>query len=187
MPLTLDDAQVAKLRAFEAEAARNKEIAEFTNAILNDPALSNEAKALIKKKWPDLQIPDYDMRQYIDSQLKARDDERVKLEKEKTDNEAKERFASQRRSVQEQYQFTDDAMTRMEAEMEKRKVYDYEAMAPFFASKEPKPIENTTGGHFWNHHKQDTFKQIVSDPEDYAFNEIARAVQADDQRRRGMM
>ena len=186
MPITLDDQQVAHLRTQLAEAQSNKELAQFAQAIWNDPALSNEAKALAKKKWPDMQIPDYDIQKRVDDRFAKEKEERDKVEREATEKAAGERFKAQRKSVQEQYNFTDDAMERMEKEMNERRVYDYEAMAPFFASKEPKPIENTAGGHFWNHAKQDTFKQIVNDPEDYAFNEIARAVEADDQRRRSM-
>ena len=86
--------------------------------------------------------------------------------------------------MQKQYGFTDDAMTRMETEMNERRVYDYEAMAPYFASKEPKPMETTHHNHFWRREKQDDFKKIVADPEDYAFNEIVQAIRNDEQARR---
>jgi hypothetical protein len=185
MPLTLSDEQVAQLRAQQAEAQRNREIAEFVNQIWNDPALSDEAKALAKKKFPDVQIPDFDLKRYVDGQFKSRDDERNKREREAAEKEATDRYTKQRSDIQKQYAATDEAMERMEKEMNDKRVYDYEVMAQHFFAKEPKPIENTTGGHYWNHHKQDVFKNIVADPEDYAFNEIARAVEADDQMRRG--
>ena len=62
MPLTLSDEQVTQLRAQLEEGKRNKEVADFANAIWNDPALSDEAKALAKRKFPDTPIPDHDLR-----------------------------------------------------------------------------------------------------------------------------
>ena len=185
MPITLSDEQVAQLRAFQAEAQRNKEIADFTNGIWNDPTLSDEAKALAKKKYPDLAIPDFDLKRSVDARFTKEREDREKIERDKAEKEASDRFAAQRKSVQKEYGFTDDAMERMEKEMNERRVYDYEAMAPYFASKEPKPTENTSG-HFWNYSKQDKFKEIAADPEDYALNELTNAIRADDQRRRSM-
>jgi len=184
MPITLDDNQIAQLRSQLADAQRYKEVAQFAESIWNDPALSDEAKALAKKKYPNVAIPDYDLAKKVDDRFAKEKEEREKAEREKAETLATAKFKDQRKAVQDQYGFTDDAMDRMEKEMTERRVYDYEAMAPFFASKEPKPLGDQHGGHFWNHHKQDVFKQIVSDPEDYAFNEIARAVAADDQQRR---
>jgi hypothetical protein len=184
MPVTLTDEQVAQLRAREAQWQRDREVAEFASGIWNHKDLSDEAKALAKKAYPDVAIPDFDIKRYVENKFKSRDDEAARREKEASEKAATERYAKQRKSVQDQYGFTDDAMERMTREMNERGVYDYEVMAPHFASKEPKPMNETTGGHHWNHHKQDAFKQIVADPEDYAFNEIARAVDADDRMRR---
>lgn len=184
MPITLSDDQVADLRRQLDEGRRNKEVADFANAIWNDPALSEEAKALAKRKFPETPIPDYDLRKEVFGRLDKERQERDEAAKKAKEDAERERYESQRSKVQRDYGFTDDAMTRMETEMNERRVYDYEAMAPYFASKEPKPIETTQSGHFWRHDKQDVFKQIAADPEDYAFNEIVKAIQTDDQQRR---
>jgi hypothetical protein len=180
MPVTLNDQEVAALKAEREQWQRDRQIAEFANAIWNDPALSDEAKALAKKKFPTTPIPDYDLRQELRSELKKDRDERTREKEEAEKKKASDFYADQKTQVQKRHGFTDDAMERMEAEMRDKRVYDYEVMATHFASREPKPIETTNSGHFWNHHKSDEFKKIVSDPEDYAFNEIVGAIQRDE-------
>jgi hypothetical protein len=39
--------------------------------------------------------------------------------------------------------------------------------------------------HFWNHPKQDGFKEIAADPESWARKEILKAVVADERTARG--
>lgn len=179
MPVTLSDEQVAQIRAQLEEGQRHKAVAEFAQSIWNDPKLSDEAKALAKRKYPDAQIPDYDIRKEVNDRFEKERVAREEADKKRKEEEQTAFYTKQRQSVQEEYGFTDDAMQRMEKEMNERRVYDYEAMAPFFASKEPKPIENTQHNHFWNHSKQDSFKQIIDDPEGYAMNELVRAVDQD--------
>jgi hypothetical protein len=180
MPVTLNDQEVAQLRAEREQWLRDKQIAEFANAIWSDPKLSDEAKALAKKKFPDTQIPDYDLRQELRSEFAKRDEAAAKEKEDAEKKKANDYYTKQRREVQQRHGFTDDAMARMEKQMDERKVYDYEVMAEHFVSREPKPIENTAGGHFWNHQKQDVFKQIVNDPEEYAFQEIVGAIGRDE-------
>jgi hypothetical protein len=180
MPVTLNDQEVAQLRGEREQWLRDRQIAEFANAIWSDPTLSDEAKALAKKKFPNTQIPDYDLRQEFKAELKARDDAVAKEKEDAEKKRANDYYANQRKDVQERHGFTDDAMERMETMMRDKRVYDYEVAAEHFASKQPKPIENTAGGHFWNHQKQDVFKQIVADPEEYAFQEIVSAIGRDE-------
>jgi len=180
MPITLTDQEVAALKAEREQWQRDKQIAEFANAIWNDPALSDEAKALAKKKFPDTPIADYDLRKELRDELKKDRDERAREKEEAEKQKASDFYAAQKADVQKRHGFTDDAMERMEAEMRDKRVYDYEVMAEHFASRQPKPIENTHSGHFWNHHKSDEFKRIVADPEDYAYQEILGAIQRDE-------
>ena len=52
--------------------------ADFVESIYNDPQLNKEAKRLIKRKYPNLSIPDFDIEEKVnarlDSEKKARDD-----------------------------------------------------------------------------------------------------------------
>lgn len=184
MPLTLTDEQVAELRREREQALRDRQVRESVDGIWNDPELGDAAKALFKKKYPETPIEGYDLKQEVFGRL-----DREKAEAEKAREEAAlaaqtERMQRQRAAVKEEYSFTDDAMERMEAEMRERKVYDYEAMAPFFASREPKPIESYQNTNRWNHDRSETFKKIVADPEDYAFTEIVNTLREQERRSR---
>lgn len=184
MPLTLTDEQVAQLRAEREQAARDKQLRESVDAIWNDPELGDRAKELFKKKFPDVKIDDYDLKQQIFSRLDAEKEAAEKARREALEAESVARLQSQKSRVQQEYGFTDDAMERMEKEMNERRVYDYEAMAPYFASKEPKPIESYQTSNRWNHDRQEKFKEIVADPEDYAFNEIVTTLREQERRAR---
>lgn len=184
MPLTLTDEQVAALRAEREQAQRDKQVREAAEAIWNDPELSDQAKALWKRKFPETKIDDYDLKREIFGRLDAEKAEREKARAEAEETASVERLRTQRARVQQEHGFTDDAMERMEKEMNERRVYDYEAMAPFFAAKEPKPIEPYQSQHRWNHDRSETFKKIAADPEEYAFNEIVNSLRDQERRAR---
>lgn len=184
MPLTLTDEQVAALRAEREQAARDKSVRESVDAIWNDPELGDRAKELFKKKFPETRIDDYDLKQQIFSRLDAEKEAAEKARREQLEAESVARLQTQKSRVQQEYGFTDDAMERMEKEMNERRVYDYEAMAPYFASKEPKPIESYQTSNRWNHDRSETFKKIAADPEDYAFNEIVQTLREQERRAR---
>lgn len=184
MPLTLTDEQVAQLRAEREQAARDKSVRESVDAIWNDPKLGDQAKRLFKEKFPETKIDDYDLKQEIFGRL---DREKAEAEEARTKaahEESVARLAAQKARVQKEWSFTDDAMDRMEAEMNERRVYDYEAMAPYFASKQPKPIESYQNTNRWNHDRQEEFKKISADPEDYAFTEIVNTLREQERRAR---
>lgn len=176
MPLTLTDEQVAQLRAEREQAQRDRQLAQSVEGIWNDPELGDRAKELFKRKYPETRIEDYDLKREIFGRLDAEKAEREKARQEALEAESMERLRSQRARVQQDHGFTDDAMERMEKEMHERRVYDYEAMAPFFASREPKPIETYQNQNRWNHDRSETFKKIAADPEEYAFGEIVQTL-----------
>jgi hypothetical protein len=181
MPVTLTDEQVQSLREFAAEAQRNKGIADMMNGIYGDPALGQEARALIKKKYPNLPIPDYDTKNEINARLDREKQERLDAEKAAKDKAADEKFREQRADTQKKFGFTDDAMGRLEKLMMERNIGDYEAAATFMASKEPQPSDDQTGfdRHFYRHDQDETFKQIADDPEGWARTELIKAVRSD--------
>lgn len=162
-----------------------KQVADFVESIYNDPALSKDAKALIKRKYPQIQIPDLDIEerltQKIDEDRKQREDEK------RTAREADEekRFTETRSRVQQQYGFTDDGMKDLEKFMVEKGVGDYEVAASYQASKNPKPSEAEYGDGLWNHHKQDSFAEMSKDPEGWARKELISAMRRDEERMRG--
>jgi hypothetical protein len=164
---------------------QKRQTADFVESIYNDPTLNKEAKALIKRKYPNLQIPDYDIEQNVNKRLdeekKAREDQEAAVRHQRETETWKERRAA----TQKEYGFTDDAMKRLEDLMIERNIGDYEAGAMLLAAKEPKPMEPTHDTFRWNHEKQEGFKEIAADPEGWARQQILNAVRADDQTRRG--
>ena len=163
-----------------------RQVADFVESIYNDPQLAREAKALIKKKYPNLQIPDYDIEQRLDQRLADVEKKRTDEADAKKRAEEDERFKGLRSKTQKDYGFTDEAMNRLEKMMIDRNIGDYEAAAMLMASKEPQTSEPTYGGDsgHWNHEKQDTFKEISDDPESWARKEILQAIRRDEQNSR---
>lgn len=162
-----------------------RQVADFVESIYNDPVLSKEAKALIKKKYPQAQIPDYDIEerfnQKLDEDRKARDEER----KAAKQAEEEKRFNDTRSKVQQDYGFTDDAMKDLEKFMVEKNVGDYEVAASYQASKNPKQSEANYSDGLWNHAKQDGFGEIAKDPEGWARGELLTAMRRDHERTRG--
>ena len=178
MPRTLTDDQ---LRFYE----QKRWTADLAESIFNDPQLGNEAKALIKRKHPNLKIEDYDLETRINARFDAERQEREDAANAKREADDKVTFDKARKSVQERYGFTDEAMTKLEKFMEDRYVGDYDVAASYFAAQQPKSIEAATDTHFWNHQKQAGFKEIASDPEAWGRSEILGAIQRDQERMKG--
>jgi hypothetical protein len=162
-----------------------RQVADFVESIYNDPQLTKEAKALIKRKYPQIQIPDYDIEervtQKIDEDRKAREEER----KAAREAELEKRINETRSKVQKDYGFTDDAMQDLEKFMVEKGVGDYEVAASYQASKNPKQSEATFSDGLWNHQKQEGFGEIAKDPEGWARNELLSAMRRDQEKLRG--
>jgi len=160
-----------------------KQVADFVESIYNDPNLSKEAKALVKKKYPNLQIPDYDLETKIESRFAAEKKTRDDADAAKRQKAQDDEIAASRKSVQDTYGLTDDGMKKLEDFMVANNVGSYEVAASYLASKEPKTSEPDYNSGMWNHgatFKTDGFKDIVADPEGWARKEIMKAVTADE-------
>jgi hypothetical protein len=159
-----------------------RQVADFVESIYNDPSLNKEAKALIKRKYPQIQIPDHDLEERFDKRIdelkKERDDERRSAK----EAEEEKKYTEARSKVQKDYGFTDDGMKDLEKMMVERNIGDYEVAATFHSAKNPKPIDADHGDGFWHHSKQDGFKEISADPEGWARNEILSALRKDSAR-----
>lgn len=164
-----------------------RQVADFVESIYNDPQLNREAKSLIKKKYPSLQIPDYDLENKIEDRFAKDRREREEAEEKKRQEEEDEKFSKLRAKTQKDYGFTEDAMKRMESMMVERNIGDYEAAAALMASKEPKTSDTSSDWHGgrWDHDKQEGWADIAKDPEGYARKEIMGAIHRDQERERG--
>lgn len=178
MPRTITDEEYNHL-------VGRKKVADFVEPIYNSKELGSEARALIKKAYPNLQIEGYDLKQELQGEIAQVRNEIQETERQRKDREEGEKFQQVRKSTQDKYRFTDDAMKRLEDLMIERNIGDYEAGALLMVSKEPRASEPTPGSQrFWNHEKQDSFAEISKDPEKWGFNQLVQAAERDSQRAR---
>ena len=178
MPKQISDEEYAFLQ--------NKRMtADFVESIYNDPQLTKEAKKLIKRKYPNLAIPDYDIEEKVttrlDAEKKARDDAEAEAKRKREDDS----WRATRKKTQDAYGFTDEAMGEMETWMQEKGVGDYEVAAEYRASKNPKTSD--PGGfdsQYWHHEKAPQFAEIAKDPEAWGRKELLGAISRDNERAR---
>lgn len=175
MPRTISDAEDAHLQ-------NRKQVADFVESIYNDPTLSREAKALIKKKYPAIQIPDYDLMNTVEQRFAQDKQEREQEARERREAEEQREYEQTRGSTQKKYGFTDEAMNDLEKFMVERNIGDYEVAATYRATQNPKTSEAIMDDQRWNHTKQEGFKEIAADPEGWGKMEIMKALHNDSER-----
>jgi len=183
MPVTLTDEQVAAIRAQTEVWQRKAAIADRATNIWNDPRWSDRAKALWKEAYPEEPITDYDLEQRVNARFeqerKTREEER---EKERQADYDKQIATGRDRAKQRG--FTAEAVERMEKMMVEKGIRDYDDAMDLMAAREPRPADEIgNSGHFWNHDKQEEWKEVAKDPEQWGFEQIRRAVVADAQQR----
>lgn len=178
MPRELSDAEFAHLM-------NRKQVADFVESIYNDPQLAPEAKRLIKKKYPTLSIPDFDLESKIDSRFADEDKKRADAEKAAREKEEDALYARQRKEVQDEYGFTEEAMKKLEDLMVERSIGNYKTAAEYMAAKEPKSSEASYDQTRWNFEKRPESAEIAKDPEAWGRNEIMKSLHADAQRAKG--
>lgn len=164
-------------------ALSDRQIVQMIEPIYNSNELGPDARALLKKAYPNMQIEGYDLKQELKGEIEKVRGEVRQTEQQRKEAEEREKFLQTRKKTQEQHRFTDDAMERLEKLMVERNIGDYEAGALLLAAKEPKPIESTPS-RYWDHEKQDNFAEISKDPEKWGFSQILGAAQRDAQRAR---
>lgn len=175
MPRTISDAE-------DAQIQQDRNLVQFINSIYNDPQLNNEAKALIKKKYPNINIPDYDIRNEVRMMIDQERQERETRERERQEQEETRQFDQTRSSVQKKYGFTDEGMQDLEKFMVDNNVGSYEVAASYRASQDPMPSAATFDDNRWNHSKQEGFADIAKDPEAWGRTELIKALRTDQER-----
>jgi hypothetical protein len=160
------------------------QVADLAESLFNDPALGKHAKALVKAKYPQLQIPDYDLEQRFNARLDHEKKEREDAERAKREAEEETQWKQNRARVQKEYGFTDDGMKDLESFMREKSVGDYDVAATYRAAKNPKQSETHYSNGLWEHSKQEGFAEISKDPEGWARNEILGALRRDEERQK---
>lgn len=177
MPRTIPDQEYEFLQG-------RRQIADFVETIYQDPALNKEAKALIKKKYPNMQIPDYDLEQKLEERLAADRKEREDRENEQRKKSDEQKFNDMRSETQKRYGFTDKAMEELEQFMVDNNVGSYEVAAGYKATKEPKPSDVTFSDGRWNHDKAPGYAEIAKDPEGWGRGELLKTLYGMQERER---
>jgi hypothetical protein len=178
MPRTITDEEYNFLQ--------NKRMtADFVEGIYNDPQLNKEAKRLIKKKYPNLAIPDYDLEEKVEARLSAADQKKAQEAAEAAAKADRDAWNASRARVQKQYGFTDEAMKDLEKWMHEKAVADHEVAAEYRAAKNPQMSAPTHDSQFWHHEKAPDFAEIAKDPEAWGRKEILGAIHRDEERARG--
>ena len=177
MPRTIPDEEYTFLQG-------RRQIADFVESIYQDPQLNKEAKALIKKKYPNLEIPGYDTETKVEEMLAKERKERDDREAEQRAATDKQRFDSARKETQDKYGFTNEAMEELEQFMVDNNVGSYEIAAGYKAAKSPKPSDVTFNDGRWNHSQAPGFKEIAADPEGWGRNELLKTLNVMQERER---
>jgi hypothetical protein len=178
MPRTISDEEYNFL-------TNKRMTADFVESIYNDPVLNKEAKRLIKKKYPNLAIPDYDLEQKVEQRFSAEDERKQKEASDRAAKADRDAWAASRSKVQKQYGFTDEGMKDLEQWMHEKAVADHEVAAEYRASKNPQTSSPTYDSQFWHHEKANDFAEIAKDPEAWGRKEILGAIYRDEDRARG--
>lgn len=158
--------------------------ADFVESIYNDPQLNKEAKRLIKKKYPQLPIPDLDLEDKLDQRFSAEEERKRTAAQEAKARRDQETWNASRAKAKKEYSLTDEGLTDLEKWMEEHAVADHEVAASYRHSKNPQTTPATYDNQFWRHEKADNFKEISADPEGWARREILGAINRDEQRKR---
>ena len=165
---------------------QNKKMtADFVEGIYNDPQLNKEAKRLIKKKYPNLAIPDYDLEQKVEARFSAEDERKAKEAADRAAAADRDAWNVSRAKVRKQYGFTDEGMADLEKWMHEHAVADHEVAADYRASKNPQTSSPTYDSQFWHHEKAPNFAEITKDPEAWGRKELLGAIYRDEERARG--
>lgn len=177
MPRTISDEEYQFLNS-------KRMTADFVESIWNDPQLNKEAKKLVKRKYPQLPIPDYDIEQKVEQRFAAEDEAKRKAAQEAQAKADREAWESSRKKVKDQYGYTDEGISDLEKWMQEHAVADHEVAASYRASKNPQTSEPTYDSQFWRHEEAPNFKDIAKDPEAWGRKEILGAIHRDAERMR---
>jgi hypothetical protein len=178
MPRTISDEEYKYLQD-------KRMTADFVESIYNDPTLNKEAKRLIKRKYPNLAIPDFDLETKVEQRFSAEDQKKAKEAADAAAAADRAAWNASRAKVQKQYGFTDEAMKDLETWMHEKAVADHEVAAEYRAAKNPQTSSPTYDSQFWHHEKADGFAEIAKDPEAWGRKEILGAIHRDEERARG--
>lgn len=158
------------------------QVVQFIQPIIDSPQTGPKAKALIKEVYPQVSIPDYDLRQEFNQKIEDMKKQQEDTERAKQQAAQKAEWDTQKGEVKKEYGFTEDGIKDLEKYMVENNIGSYKIAAEYRASKNPKPIDAHHHDGFWHHTKSEGFGEIAKDPEGWAHNEIYGALLRDQER-----
>ena len=180
MPTTLSDDQVRQLQAELAAGRKAKQTEDIVLPLLNGQ-YGDEARALLKKAYPDMPMGEYDTKREVFARLDQEKAEREKRERDVEQSTADDRIAAERKATQEEFSYTDEGMKEVEKFMLDNHVANYEVAGEYLASKRPKASDGSSdvNRHRWNHGRSEEWKEISKDPEKWMEDNLMAAIQRD--------
>jgi hypothetical protein len=160
-------------------------VADFMESIYNDPAHNKEVKQIIKKKFPNLQIPDYDLERKVEERFAKEKKDRDDSAEEKRKKDEKDKWDKDRKAAQDKYRYNDEDMKRLEKMMVELEIPNYDVAATYMRSQEPAASEPANESRYWRHDQQEGFAEIAKDPEKWGEKEILKALRTDQERAKG--
>ena len=155
-----------------------KQIADLVEPVWNHPKTGMRSRALMKEVYPDLPIPDYDVKHDVEQRLAADKKEREDEKEAARKKAEKDTWDAERERVQKEYGFTEEGMKKLEDLMLEKRIASYEVAATYHAAKNPKPADPTQDyqDQFYGHGKSDEWKTIAADPEAWGRGELLKAL-----------
>ena len=178
MPRTISDQEDVYYRGKE-------QVANFAESIWGDPALNEDAQRLAKRKYPQLKIPELDIKDMVNARFEQEKAEREAADRAKREKDEHDTWQNNRKSIQGKYGITDEGMADLEKFMIEKNVGDYDVAASYRIQKEPKVSDGNLDSARWQHEKQAGWTDIAKDPEGWGRSELLKAIRADEERARG--
>lgn len=161
------------------------QIAEIGKGLLRNPDVSDEFKAIIKRAHPQVEIPDWEIKQNVKQQIDALKKEREDEKTAAKEAEERNKWHAAKAKVQQEYGLTEDGVKDLEKFMVENEIGNYEKAAEYRLLKNPKQSEANQSDGFWHHEKEPGYEELSKDPEKYAYDQFLAAIRADQARERG--
>jgi hypothetical protein len=108
------------------------QLAGMTHQLANDPATRADYLRLVKKRNPNVPIPEIDAVDHVNGQIDALKADNEKLRQERQEEKLVAAIEKKRASVIAKHKLTDDQMTEIEKLMVEKHLPDYDTAAEFF-------------------------------------------------------
>jgi hypothetical protein len=109
---TLEDMTVDELLA---HAKQTDSQASLLRGLTSDPETREQVQRLLKKKFPSLSIPEIDAKDSVRAEIATEREERLKLERQMMERDARDNVRERRASIKAKYKLTDTDVEKVEA------------------------------------------------------------------------